>query len=111
MRTSEREGCTPHLEPETTRGLLLSLHSHGDDNFVFSPLLFFPLSPEKILTPLHPFLCLLTYYLPNGHLLNLSINTELEPFVNTEIKVVIMEMKFTAVVQTPSGGFLSTFES
>lgn len=56
-KQSEREGRTPHLEPGTTRGLLLSLRSSCDDNFVFSPLLLFPLSPEKILTPFHPFLC------------------------------------------------------
>ncbi|GLD73444.1 kinesin-associated protein 3-like protein [Lates japonicus] len=35
-KRSEREGRTPHLEPKTTRGRLLSLLSCYDDNSVFS---------------------------------------------------------------------------
>lgn len=33
-KRSEREGCTPHLELKTTKGLLLSLRSRCDDNSV-----------------------------------------------------------------------------
>ncbi len=107
-KQSEREGRMPHLEPRTTRGLLLSLRSRCDDNLVFFAST--SLSSESWKDSY----TISSFSVSSSHIgLILAVNKLGHQHRHRIVcpkwnRVVII--KFTTEAETPSGWFLSTFD-